>query len=82
MAATFQRAPRIIPPGIPVSTSATQYSFTTFSGLQRATRIQLSNVPPTATPADLRRLIARGQVQGVEDGSKSLRGRNRCLMPY
>ncbi|KAJ6547425.1 hypothetical protein B0H19DRAFT_1165565 [Mycena capillaripes] len=36
-------------------------------GLQRATHIQLSNVPPTATPADLRRLIARGQVQGVED---------------
>ncbi|KAJ7109244.1 hypothetical protein C8R44DRAFT_802008 [Mycena epipterygia] len=34
--------------------------------LKRATQIQLSNVPKTATPADLRRLIIRGQVQGVE----------------
>ncbi|KAJ7905356.1 hypothetical protein B0H14DRAFT_2327192, partial [Mycena olivaceomarginata] len=31
--------------------------------------VQLSNVPPTATPADLRRLIYRSQVQGVEDVS-------------
>ncbi|KAJ7489841.1 hypothetical protein B0H11DRAFT_1859835 [Mycena galericulata] len=34
--------------------------------LKRAKQIQLSNVPQTATPADLRRLITRAQVQGVE----------------
>ncbi|KAJ7098048.1 hypothetical protein B0H15DRAFT_823878 [Mycena belliarum] len=37
--------------------------------LQRATQIELSNLPRTATPADVRRLILRGQVQGVEDAS-------------
>ncbi|KAJ7219147.1 hypothetical protein GGX14DRAFT_590278, partial [Mycena pura] len=31
--------------------------------------IELSNVPPTATPADLRRLISRAQVHGVEDAA-------------
>ncbi|KAJ6546545.1 hypothetical protein DFH09DRAFT_646643 [Mycena vulgaris] len=34
--------------------------------LRRATQLQLSNVPNTATPADLRRLIIRAQVQGVK----------------
>ncbi|KAJ7740739.1 hypothetical protein DFH07DRAFT_838966 [Mycena maculata] len=34
--------------------------------LRRATQIKLSNVPTTAIPADLRRLINRAQVQGVE----------------
>jgi len=33
----------------------------------RTTQIQLSNVPKTATPADLRRLVTRAQVNGVED---------------
>ncbi|KAJ7470626.1 hypothetical protein FB451DRAFT_345769 [Mycena latifolia] len=37
--------------------------------LKRATQIELSNLPRTATPADLRRLILRGQVQGVEHAS-------------
>jgi hypothetical protein len=36
--------------------------------LKTATQIVLTNVPRTATPADLRRLIIRGQVQGVEHG--------------
>ncbi|KAJ7273579.1 hypothetical protein B0H12DRAFT_1090075 [Mycena haematopus] len=35
--------------------------------LRGATQIVLSNIPPTATPADLRRLVHRAQVQGVED---------------
>ncbi|KAF7363324.1 hypothetical protein MSAN_00987800 [Mycena sanguinolenta] len=35
--------------------------------LRHATQVQLSNVPSTATPADLRRLVSRAQVQGVED---------------
>lgn len=39
---------------------------TVFLALRLATQIQLSNVPRTATPADLRRLISRAQVQGVE----------------
>ncbi|KAJ7685056.1 hypothetical protein DFH06DRAFT_1074108 [Mycena polygramma] len=39
--------------------------------LKNATQIRLSNVPPTATPADLRRLITRAQVSGVEDVSIS-----------
>ncbi|KAK7014977.1 hypothetical protein R3P38DRAFT_2998748 [Favolaschia claudopus] len=37
--------------------------------LQRATQIELSNVPRTATPADIRRLVFRAQVQGVDDVS-------------
>ncbi|KAF7338407.1 hypothetical protein MVEN_02066500 [Mycena venus] len=37
--------------------------------LKRATQIELSNLPPTTTPADLRRLIVRAQVQGVEDAA-------------
>jgi len=39
---------------------------TAFPALKRVAQIQLSNVPPTATPADLRRLITRAQVPGVE----------------
>ncbi|KAJ6455713.1 hypothetical protein C8R45DRAFT_1111240 [Mycena sanguinolenta] len=35
--------------------------------LRGATQIELSNVPVTATPADLRRLVSRAQVQGVKD---------------
>ncbi|KAF8212378.1 hypothetical protein K438DRAFT_1806425 [Mycena galopus ATCC 62051] len=35
--------------------------------LRSATQVELSNVPRTATPADLRRLVMRAQVQGVED---------------
>ncbi|KAJ6630625.1 hypothetical protein B0H10DRAFT_2207690 [Mycena sp. CBHHK59/15] len=34
--------------------------------LKRATQIELSNVPRTATPADIRRLVARSQIGGVE----------------
>ncbi|KAJ7172614.1 hypothetical protein C8R46DRAFT_1348986 [Mycena filopes] len=35
--------------------------------LQHATNIKLSNIPRTATPADLRRLVLRSQVPGVGD---------------
>ncbi|KAJ7694232.1 hypothetical protein B0H17DRAFT_476579 [Mycena rosella] len=37
--------------------------------LKRTKIIQLSNLPTTVIPADLRRLVIRGQVQGVEDAS-------------
>ncbi|KAJ7046644.1 hypothetical protein C8F04DRAFT_1061239 [Mycena alexandri] len=35
--------------------------------LQNATLIKLTNISPTATPADIRRLVLRSQIPGVED---------------
>nr|GAT44021.1 predicted protein [Mycena chlorophos] len=51
--------------------------------LKQATQIQLTNIPKTATPSDIRRLVARAKAPGVESVAieyKQLRPTGRAVL--